>query len=202
MNSPIIIVSGLPRSGTSLMMQMLDSGGVEVVIDHVRAADTDNPRGYHELEKVKRLKQDASWLPLTRGKAFKMVSQLLYDLPAGENYRILFMERDLEEILRSQEKMLERLGRPTAPRARISAAYGVHLERLHDWVRQQHNMRVLHVSYNELLAQPRTQAERVSRFLDGKADVEGMVRAVDPALYRNRKDPADRSGLPVTGTSL
>jgi hypothetical protein len=199
MNSDIIIVSGLPRSGTSLMMQMLDSGGVEVVTDGVRAADTDNPRGYHELEKVKRLKHDASWLPLTRGKAFKMVSQLLYDLPAGENYRIVFMERDLEEVLRSQEKMLGRLDRPAAPREQIKAAYGMHLERLGNWLRQQRHMAVLRVSYNELLAQPRPQAQRVSDFLGGKADVEGMVRAVDPALYRNRKEPAARAGLPATG---
>src|SRR5713101_3371282 len=116
MNSEIIIVSGLPRSGTSLMMQMLENGGVEIVTDNIRAADTDNPRGYYEFEKVKKIKQDASWLPATRGKAFKMVSQLLYDLPTSEQYRIIFMERDLEEVLLSQEKMLQRLGRNAAPR--------------------------------------------------------------------------------------
>src|SRR5580692_5957036 len=108
MASEIIVVSGLPRSGTSLMMQMLDNGGVAVVTDNIRAADTDNPRGYYEFEKVKKIKQDASWLPATRGQAFKMVSQLLYDLPAGERYRIIFMERDLDEMLLSQEKMLQR----------------------------------------------------------------------------------------------
>src|SRR6476661_6033629 len=94
MASEIVIVSGLPRSGTSLMMQMLDNGGVEVVTDNVRAADTDNPKGYYEFEQVKAIKRDTSWLPATRGRAFKMVSQLLYDLPAGETYRIIFMERD------------------------------------------------------------------------------------------------------------
>src|ERR1700730_12243612 len=116
MHCEIIVVSGLPRSGTSLMMQMLENGGVAVVTDNIRTADTDNPRGYYEFEKVKKLKQDASWLPETRGKAFKMVSQLLYDLPASESYRILFMKRDFEEMLLSQEKMLERLGRKAAPR--------------------------------------------------------------------------------------
>src|SRR3954447_18868200 len=115
----ITIVSGLPRSGTSLMMQMLDGGGVEVVTDHVRTADTDNPRGYYEYEQVKAIKRDTSWLPATRGKAFKMVSQLLYDLPPAETYRIIFMERDLDEVLRSQEKMLTRLGRTPAPREEI-----------------------------------------------------------------------------------
>src|SRR5437867_9153942 len=89
MTAEIIIVSGLPRSGTSLMMQMLDNGGVEVVTDHIRTADTDNPRGYYEYETVKTIKRDVSWLPATRGKAFKMISQLLYDLPAGENYRVI-----------------------------------------------------------------------------------------------------------------
>src|SRR5207247_9084675 len=107
MNSEIIIVSGLPRSGTSLMMQALENGGVEVVTDNIRTSDTDNPRGYYELEKVKKMKQDASWLPQARGKAFKMVSQLLYDLPPIESYRVIFMERDLDEMLISQEKMLE-----------------------------------------------------------------------------------------------
>ena len=99
--SEIIVVSGLPRSGTSLMMQMLERGGVEVVTDNIRTADTDNPRGYYEFEQVKKIKGDASWLPGTRGKALKMVSQLLYELPASERYRIIFMERDLDETILS-----------------------------------------------------------------------------------------------------
>jgi hypothetical protein len=183
----IIVVSGLPRSGTSLMMQMLDGGGVEVITDHVRPADTDNPRGYYELERVKAIKRDATWLPAARGKAFKMVSQLLYDLPPGETYRVIFMERDLEEVLHSQEKMLARLGRAAAPRAEIRAAYALHLERLHEWLRQQGNITVLRVSYNDLVERPREQGERVRQFLGGAVDVEGMVKRVDPSLYRNRK---------------
>ncbi len=110
MTQEILIVSGLPRSGTSVMMQMLESGGVEVVTDGIRAADADNPKGYYEFEQVKAIRRDASWLPATRGKAFKMVSQLLYDLPSSETYRIVFLERDLDETLLSQEKMLTRLG--------------------------------------------------------------------------------------------
>jgi hypothetical protein len=187
----IIIVSGLPRSGTSLMMQMLESGGVEVVTDHVRTADTDNPRGYYEFEQVKKIKRDASWLPATRGKAFKMVSQLLYDLPSGERYRIIFMERDLDEMLRSQEKMLERLGRSAAPREEMRRAYTLHLERLHAWLRQQPNMAILCVNYNDLVERPEEQAERVGAFLGGRIHVEGMVRAVDPSLYRNRRPQGD-----------
>jgi hypothetical protein len=189
MHSEIIIVSGLPRSGTSLMMQMLDSGGIEVVTDRIRTADTDNPRGYFEFERVKKIKEDQSWLPGLRGKAVKMVSLLLYDLPSSERFRILFMERDLEEMLVSQEKMLKRLGRPVAPRQQMAQAYSVHLERLHKWLEQQTNIAVLCLRYQELVEQPETQAERVSEFLHGRANVAGMIQAVDTSLYRNRKTP-------------
>ena len=197
MDADIIIVSGLPRSGTSLLMQMLDRGGLEVVTDNIRAADTDNPRGYYEYEQVKKIKQDASWLPATRGKVFKMISQLLYDLPPSERFRIVFMERDFDEMLRSQEKMLARLNRKGAPPDEIKRSYTLHLERLRDWLRQQSNMRVLYVSYNNLVQRPREQAERINEFLGVKAKVEEMVKAVDPSLYRNRKDSAE----PVAGTS-
>src|SRR3984893_10790834 len=193
MNSEIIIVSGLPRSGTSLMMQMLDNGGIEAVTDNIRAADTDNPKGYYEFEQVKKIKQDASWLPRTRGKVFKMVSQLLYDLPPGESYRIVFMDRDLDEVLSSQEKMLERLGRKAAPRDSIRQAYMLHLEKLHDWLGMQSHMKVLRVSYNGLLEQPAREAERICQFLGGRTNIDRMVQTVDPSLYRNRKVPGERS---------
>jgi sulfotransferase family protein len=185
--SEIIVVSGLPRSGTSLMMQMLERGGVEVVTDNIRTADTDNPRGYYEFEQVKKIKADASWLPQTRGKAFKMVSQLLYDLPPTETYRVIFMERDLEEMLASQEKMLARLDRPYAPREQMKRSYALHLERLHGWLSQQPHFAVLRVSYNDLLERPEEPARRVSAFLGGRACVEKMAATVDPSLYRNRK---------------
>jgi hypothetical protein len=187
MDSEIIIVSGLPRSGTSLMMQMLDQGGIAVVTDNIRTADTDNPRGYYEYEQVKKIKEDISWLPATRGKAFKMVSQLLYDLPPGERYRIIFMERDFDEMLTSQEKMLKRLNRPAAPRDQIKRAYTLHLEKLRAWLAQQKNLAILDVSYNELVQHPKQEAQRVNTFLDGMANVDEMAKAVDPALYRNRQ---------------
>jgi hypothetical protein len=187
MQSAIIIVSGLPRSGTSVMMQMLDTGGIEVLTDNLRTADTDNPRGYYELENVKKIKQDASWLPAARGKAIKMVSQLLYDLPVQERYRIIFMERDLDEVLASQEKMLKRLGRAPAPLEQMKASFTLHLERLHDWLRQQANMEVVRVCYANLVDRPQTEAERVNQFLGGIADVPGMACAVDSSLYRNRR---------------
>src|SRR5437016_6285773 len=127
------------------MMQMLENGGVEVVTDQTRPADADNPIGYYEFALVKRIQQDVSWMPRVRGQALKIVSQLLYDLPAGERFRIIFMERDLEEVLRSQEKMLARRGGSAGPREEMERAYTLHLERLYEWLGQQPNMLVLHV---------------------------------------------------------
>ena len=118
LETEIIIVSGLPRSGTSLLMQMLDSGGITVITDKLRTSDADNPRGYYEFELVKKIKQDTSWLPQVRGKAVKMISQLLYDLPSSEAYRVIMMERDLDEVLVSQEKMLAQLGARLPPAIR------------------------------------------------------------------------------------
>jgi Sulfotransferase domain len=183
----IIIVSGLPRSGTSLMMQMLDRGGVQVITDNVRAADTDNPQGYYEYEQVKKIKEDVSWLPSTRGKAFKMVSQLLYELPANERYCVIFMERDLDEMIRSQEKMLTRLGKPSAPSDEIKRYFTRHLEKLRAWLADQRNFKLLYVRYNEVVEHPEEQAARVSAFLPGKTDTAAMAKTVDASLYRNRK---------------
>jgi hypothetical protein len=190
LNDDIIVVSGLPRSGTSLMMQMLDHGGIEVVTDQVRSADDDNPRGYFEFEAVKRTRQDSTWVTSARGRAVKLVSSLLYDLPTTESYRILFMQRDIEEVLDSQAKMLQRLGRPAVPREQIRASFGIHLERLYRWLPQQPHMRTLMVSYNRLLADPGSEVSAIVEFLDGPADAENMLAAVDPTLYRNRASPA------------
>jgi hypothetical protein len=198
----IIIVSGLPRSGTSLMMQMLDNGGVTVVTDNVRTADTDNPRGYYEFEQVKKIKEDVSWLAGTRGKAFKMVSQLLYELPSSEKYRVIFMERDLDEMIRSQEKMLSRLGKPSAPSEEIKRHFTRHLERLRGWLKEQRNFELLFVRYNEVVEHPVEQSARVSAFLAGKADTASMAKTVDASLYRNRKTPVDGpSDAPALGSA-
>jgi hypothetical protein len=172
------------------MMQMLAGGGLQAVTDNVRTADTDNPRGYYELEKVKKIKDDASWLPETRGKVFKMVSQLLFDLPSTERYRIVFMERDLDEMLDSQEAMLQRRARAAGPREEIKRAFEKHLERLREWLVDQPNMEVLYVKYSDLIKGPVAESRRVSEFLSGKTDPNAMAAAVDPSLYRNRK-PGD-----------
>ncbi len=190
----IVIVSGLPRSGTSLMMQMLDHGGIEAVSDGIRSPDVDNPRGYYEFEIVKKIKEDASWLRETRGKVFKMVSQLLYDLPATETYRIVFMRRDFDEMLASQEKMLSRLGRPIAPREEIKRAFRAHLEKLHAWLPKQANMSVLTVDHHDLVSNPKAEVARVNAFFGGRLDEEKMAAAVDPSLYRNRKPEAEAAG--------
>lgn len=183
----IIIVSGLPRSGTSLMMQMFAAGGVEPVTDRCREADADNPRGYFELEAVKRLKQESAWLADARGKAVKVVSQLLFDLPATERYRIVFMERDLDEVLASQETMLARLGRPAAPRERMRAAFQAHLRQVDAWLDQQPHIARLRVAYAALIADPQQMAREISQFLGGTADASAMAGAIDLSLYRNRK---------------
>jgi hypothetical protein len=183
----IIVVSGLPRSGTSLMMQLLGAGGIDIVTDNQRVADTDNPRGYCEFERVKTLKADATWLPDIRGKVVKMVSQLLYDLPATERYKVIFMERDLDEVLSSQEKMLVRLGREAAPREQMTRAFTLHLTKLWNWVAEQKHLDVLRVRYADVVAHPQEEASRVSGFLGGRLNVDAAVRAIDPSLYRNRK---------------
>jgi hypothetical protein len=190
MNTEIIVVSGLPRSGTSLMMQLLHAGGIPALTDHVRAPDPDNPRGYYEFERVKKVKDDAAWLPDARGRVVKMVSQLLYDLPPTERYRIVFMERDLDEVLDSQEKMLRRLGRPAAPRDEMTRAFGLHLTRLHRWLGEQPHFAVLRISYADVVARTAEAVEHVNDFLGGRLDPIAARGVVDPSLYRNKKAAA------------
>ncbi len=190
LDQEIVVVSGLPRSGTSLMMQMLYAGGLSVMADQLREPDVDNPRGYWEYEQVKQIKRDTSWLPNMRGKVFKMVSQLLYDLPASERYRVVFMQRNLDEVLVSQEKMLARLNRPAAPRDQMRQAYELHLERLFEWFPRQQHIRLLKINYNALLKSPRDHACQIHEFLDARVAAEMMVNVVDLSLYRNRKPAA------------
>jgi hypothetical protein len=186
----LTIVSGLPRSGTSLMMQMITAGGIPPLTDHVRAADEDNPRGYYEYEPVKRTKDDPSWVADGVGKVVKMVHLLLLDLPAGFPYRVVFMRRNLEEVLVSQDVMLERRGKGKGevPKERLMTLYRLQIQKVQDHMRQNaERFAFLEVNYNAVMADPRPQAEMVSQFLDG-LDVEGMSAVVDPSLYRKRAD--------------
>jgi hypothetical protein len=184
----IVVVSGLPRSGTSMMMRMLEAGGLPIVTDHVRAADHDNPRGYYEFEPAKKTRQDASWLESSEGKAVKMVYKLVYDLSGRYSYRVIVMRRKLEEILASQRKMLERLGKEadTVSDEKIGELLTRELTAFDAWLRRQPNFVALDVDYNQVLADPLPLIERVNAFLGGGLDREAMQRVVEPELYRNR----------------
>ena len=184
----ITVVSGLPRSGTSLMMSMLDAGGLLPLVDYVREADDDNPRGYYEFERVKQLKQDQTWLPSARGKAVKVISALLAQMPAGECYKVIFMQRNMQEILASQRRMLERRGEPSDKigDSEMAALFERHLKQVTGWLSSQPNMSVLYVDYRQLVRSPHEQTGAVNAFLGGWLDENKMAAAVDPALYRNR----------------
>lgn len=187
-SQPIIIVSGLPRSGTSLMMQMLAAGGVTILTDNIRQADADNPKGYFEFEPVKHLKDEASWLDTAYGKAVKVITGLLPDLPPDKQYAILFMLRPLAEVLASQQAMLQhRHTATTGPDdAQMAAMFERHLQMTQAWLRDQPNMEVLYVQHRTLLDHPQEQAERIQRFLKRDLAIEQMVAVIDHALYRNR----------------
>lgn len=190
MKKPIVVVSGLPRSGTSLAMQMIAAGGVEPLTDGERTADIDNPRGYYELDAVKRLKQDSSCVHEASGKVVKVISHLLGDLPTGETYRIVFVERDLDEILASQAKMIARLGKPAPPQDIVRRAFETHLGAFERLAASRQDFAVLRVAYADMVSDPAAAAERIADFLaEGDfvgLDVGAMAGAVDPGLYRNR----------------
>ena len=183
----LTIVSGLPRSGTSLMMRMLEAGGVPVLVDNLRGADVDNPRGYYEFEPVKTLKSNADWVASSLGKAVKMVYLLIYDLPPDVDYRVLFMHRHLDEVLASQQVMLDRLGKPgRLDDARMAGLFRGQIDGFTAWARQRPHIRVLDVNYNDVVGGPAPIAAEIDRFLGGGLDVEAMARVVEPSLYRNR----------------
>jgi hypothetical protein len=185
----ITVVSGLPRSGTSMMMQMLRAGGMEVITDGLRASDTDNPRGYFELEAVKLLRSCPADVGFERlsGKVVKIVSHLLYNLPPQFSYRLILMRRDLNEILASQRVMLERNGKQVKePDSKMFAIFTAEIERLKTWLSTHPEIPVLEVSYNQLLADGQTQIEAIDQFLGGRLDTTGMLQQVDRNLYRQR----------------
>ena len=184
----VTIVSGLPRSGTSLMMQMLRAGGIPVLSDQIRAADVDNPRGYFEFEKVKHVKADNAWLEQARGKAVKIIHMLLMDLPPDLDCRVVFMHRDLREVVRSQATMLQRSGKAGASLTpdRLAQVYSSQLTAVKRWLAERPSFKLLEIEYADLIREPRPNSEAVSKFLGSDLDVDAMAAAVDPALYRNR----------------
>ena len=189
---PIVVVSGLPRSGTSMAMKMLDAGGLEVVTDGLREADESNPKGYFELEAVKQLDKDrdAAWLKDARGKAVKIISFLLTFLPEENDYRVIFMQRDLHEVLASQNKMLVQRSETPGTRdedAQMRAHYENHLAKVHRFLASRRCFSVLRVDYRSALERPREEAQRINEFLGGALNVDRMSEVGDPALYRNRR---------------
>ena len=186
----ITIVSGLPRSGTSMMMKMLEAGGLPVLTDEIRTADADNPRGYYEFERVKQIETDNAWLPEARGKAVKMIAALLKHLPPDYRYRVIFMQRKMEEILASQRQMLIRRGEPTdtVSDERMAALFAKHVQQVQSWLAEQHNFDVLPVDYNHVLQDPWPHVSRINDFLGGILDVERMAAVVEPGLYRQRRE--------------
>ncbi|MGA8538411.1 MAG: hypothetical protein WB566_02875 [Terriglobales bacterium] len=184
----ITIVSGLPRSGTSLMMQMLDAGGLPVLSDGERKADTDNPKGYLEWERIKQLPRDPNLIAEGEGKAVKVISQLILSLPINYEYHVVFMQRPLPEVLKSQNEMLRRRGAevPNTDTAGIEEAFQRHLIEVNKWLTGQANLKVLRVHYHRVLREPREVAQDLARFLQVPLDVEAMVQQVDGSLYRNR----------------
>ena len=184
----LTIVSGLPRSGTSMMMRMLELGGLPVLTDKQRVADDDNPNGYYEFEAVKRTAEDSSWLRGSEGSAVKMVYRLLYDLPEDRSYRVLFMRRNLDEVLASQQVMLNRHGAADqVSHAQMMKLFRAEIDSFYKWVNGKSHIELIDVDYNLMLANPRTELTKINEFLGGSLNVDGMVDGVDASLYRNRK---------------
>jgi hypothetical protein len=183
----ITVVSGLPRSGTSLMMQMLAAGGMPILTDGRRLPDEDNPRGYLEWEEVKRLPENPALIAQGEGMVVKVISQLLTFLPANHEYRILFMERPLPEILASQDAMLDRRKAAATPSdADMTDAFRQHLREVMELLVDREDFSVCRVGYRRLLANPLQWAQTVQDFLGVNLDVQAMAAQVDPALHRNR----------------
>ena len=190
----ITIVSGLPRSGTSMMMKMLEAGGLTPLTDHIRQADADNPKGYYEFERVKKLREnDTAWLPDAEGKVVKIIASLLPHLPPTHEYRVVFMRRAMTEILASQRQMLIRRGEDPdkVSNEEMAALFERHLQQVDAWIAKQPHVKRIDVDYNQVLAAPEAEAARINHFLGGELDAEKMAGVVDPALYRQRGSEID-----------
>jgi hypothetical protein len=184
----ITVVSGLPRSGTSLMMQMLAAGGMTTLTDGERQADADNPRGYFEWERIKLLPREPGCIAEAEGKAVKVISQLLFALPAGRDYQIIFVQRPLPEVVASQAEMIRRRGTTGAalPPAALIAGLGAHLNQVNAWLRDKANISVYRVEHRDVLQQPLRTSESIQQFLKCPLNVVAMSQQIDQSLYRQR----------------
>jgi hypothetical protein len=187
----IVVVTGLPRSGTSMLMRMLQAGGLSAMTDGVRTADEDNPHGYFEYERVKALADDASWLGEAGGRSVKIITALLEHLPGGHDYKVILVKRDVREVLASQRAMLERRGKTDTGGGddRMAGLFEKHLSKIQGFVESNPDMSLHVVEHREALEAPLRVASSLNSFLGGKLDEEAMARAVDRALHRNRSRP-------------
>jgi LPS sulfotransferase NodH len=185
----ITIVSGLPRSGTSLMMQMLTAGGMTAVSDGERRADDDNPKGYLEWERIKQLPKDPALIQEGEGKVVKVISQLLLSLPANHEYRVIFMQRPLPEVMASQDEMLRRRGNYDAAvdQSAIVDAFRDHLYKVHSWVSSQPNIKMLRLPYHDVVRDPKAASVQIAEFLGTPLNTDAMAQQVDGSLYRQRQ---------------
>jgi hypothetical protein len=186
--STIIVVSGLPRSGTSMMMKMLEEGGLPILTDAIRTADNDNPNGYYEFEPVKKLPEgQTQWLEDANHKVVKIISALLEYLPSNYRYKILFMEREQHEILASQQKMLKnRSEKSEVSDAQMQEEFQKHLAAIKYWLARQPNMDVMYIDYNKMMAGPENYCQAIADFLSIPVDVSKMLAVPNEGLYRNR----------------
>lgn len=173
-----------------MLMQMLEKGGMPIVTDKIRTADEDNPKGYHEFERIKEIDKtkDKSWLKEYRGQVIKTISFLLQDLPLDLNYQVLFMRRNIEEVLRSQNKMLERSGAggTLVPDEKMRPNYEFHLKKVYYRLDHIPNFKALYLDYPAVVEDPLCEAKRINAFLGRRLNVEAMASAVESGLYRNR----------------
>ncbi len=190
LDNPIIVVSGLPRSGTSLMMQMLEAGNIPIFTDNKRKADENNPKGYYEHEAVKTIAKNKKWLQQTPGRAVKIISQLLIQLPAKYNYKVIFMLRDLAEIVTSQHKMLVRNGKHKEDvyPGKLEIIYKNQLLRANEWFKSNHNAAVIYINHQEAINNPLETAKKIQQFLGLEMDVMKMSTVIDKSLYREKVD--------------
>jgi len=171
-----------------MMMKMLEAGGMSPVTDGIREADDDNPKGYYELEKVKKMKEDVSWLDEADGKVVKIISFLLKDLPQDRQYKVIFMLRNLDETLASQQKMLARRGKPSGPSdEKMKGVFEKHLAETKEWLDGLACFDVLYCNYNDTLTDSTATAQMLVDFLGNGLDRDKMAQVADPELYRQRK---------------
>jgi hypothetical protein len=172
------------------MMKLLEKAGLPILTDNVRAADTDNEGGYYEYEPVKWMKEgDNSWMKNAVGKGVKIISHLLPNLPPDYNYKVVFMTRDLREVIASQDAMLknrdENEEKPI-DEGNLVQIFAEHVEKVRDWMASQANIEAVYVNYNELVKEPVEQLKKLESLLNLKLNAADIIAEINPAYYRQR----------------